>query len=628
MKVRLLGPVDVEAGGHSLDAGPLQRRAVLAALAVDAGTPVSIDVLTERVWGVQTPDAPRSALYAHVARLRRFLGSAERGTPEAPADHRGAAGKEEGGRGPVRLIRHADGYVLEIDRCDVDLHRVGQLLAASRTGAPGDPRQVAALRAAMDLWRGEPLSSLTGYWAMKVRRSAESQLIGLAGAWAAEELRLGNAAAVADRLAGIVEAHPLAEPLVAVRMWALCALGRTSEALQSYAVARTQIAEQLGVEPGPELRNLHVAVLRGELEDTYPIRAYPIGTPSGGGAVRVAGSPVPRQLPPDVASFVGRTRELNRIHAALAPTRDGGSPPVVMIYGAAGVGKSTVAIHAAHQLADRYPDGQLYLDLSGYSTGAAPLSPGESLARLLRTLGVAAAPSIPVDEAAALFRSAMAERRMLLVLDNAADAVQVRPLRPGGTGCGLVVTGRQPLAGWGDVWAVPIGPLPVDEAVALLARLAGRDRVGAEPEAAAAIARWCEGLPLALRIAAARLVARPGWPLAELRDRLADEHRRLDNLEFDGIGLRSSIAGTYERLFGSADPSARAAAEAFILLSTAGGDELSSSSAARVLARSEAYAERALERLVDAQLLETSAPGTYRMGDLVRLYARERSLQN
>lgn len=593
MRVRLLGSVDVEVDGRTLDVGPPQRRAVLAALAVDAGTPVSIDALTDRVWGGDTPEAPRSALYAHVARLRRFLSEAETG----------------GTGSGVALVRQADGYVLDMDRQDIDLHRATQLFDASRS-CPVDDVRIASLREAMDLWRGQPLANLSNYWAAKVRRTVESQLIGMAGAWAAEELRLGNAEAVADRLPRIIESNPLAEPLVALQMRALCALGRTSEALQCYAVVRTQIGERLGTEPGPELRNLHVAVLRGELDDTY---------------AGVSVKPVPRQLPPDVVRFVGRAYELRRIHEALTPSPQRGSTPIAGIYGAAGSGKSTLAVHAAHQLVDRFPDGQLYLELRGNSAGTAPLSPSDALGRLLRTLGADPPPStVQADEAAALFRSLMAGRRMLLVLDNAADASQVRPLVPSGTGCGLLVTSRQPLVGLGDVGQIPVGPLAVDEAVELLGQLEGGHRVAAEPEAARAIALWCECLPLALRIAAARLAARPGWPLAELRDRLADERRRLDNLEFDGLGLRASIAGSFQRLSDSADPTARAAAEAFKLLGASGVPEVNRSTAARLLAQSEAYAERTLERLVDAQLLETSTPGRYRMGDLVRLYAAER----
>ncbi|MEV0273381.1 BTAD domain-containing putative transcriptional regulator [Hamadaea sp. NPDC050747] len=247
MRIRLLGSIEVESGGRPLDAGPLQRRAVLAALAMDAGSPVGLDALVERVWGADPPEAPRSALYAHIARLRRLF-----------ADH------------GVRLIKQVDGYVLDLDRDHVDVHRISRLLEAYRA----DPTRIVVLREAMDLWRGRPLAQLTGFWAAKVRRGVESQLVGVASAWAAEELRRGNAETVADRLAPIVESHPLAEPVVAQHMWALCALGRTSEALQCYAVVRTQIAEQLGVEPGAELRDLHVAVLRGEVSAPVRLPAY------------------------------------------------------------------------------------------------------------------------------------------------------------------------------------------------------------------------------------------------------------------------------------------------------------------------------------------------------------------
>ena len=590
----------MESADGPLDVGPRQRRAVLAALAMDAGTPVSIDTLTERVWGPAAPEAPRSALYAHVARLRRALAQIDDGS----------------GR-PISLSRHGDGYVLNVDRQQVDLHRLNHLIDTGRAGTrTSDVERIAALREAMDLWRGDPLATLAGDWANRVRRSVASQLISLAGAWSTEELRLGNPEAVADRLARILGSYPLAEPLVALQMRALCSMGRTPEALQYYVDTRAQIVEQFGAEPGPELRNLHVAILRGELDEPYPGNAGPVATP-----VRH----VPRQLPADIARFSGRHDDLAPVLSWLNPAGTADSAPVVSIYGAAGVGKSTLAIHAAHKLAGRYPDGQLYIDLRGTSVDADPLTPVDALARLLRTLGVSMsyAPE-QVDEAAALFRSVVAGRRLLLVLDNAVDAAQVRPLLPSGAGCGTLVTSRQPLAGLGDVSQVRVGPLTLTDAIALLSHWVGAERVAAEPEAAAAIAEWCECLPLALRIVGARLVARPGWPLAELRDRLADERRRLDNLEFDGVGLRASMARSYDRLSGSADRSERAIAEAFKLLGTSTMTELSRSTAARLLARSEAHTERILERLVDVQLLETSTPGSYRMGELLRLYARER----
>ncbi|MFD9502280.1 BTAD domain-containing putative transcriptional regulator [Streptomyces sp. NPDC060035] len=595
MKIRLLGPMDVEVAGRSLDVGPRQRRLVLAALAVDAGSPVSIDALIERVWGQDTPDAPHSALYAHIARLRDFLTKAARA--------------EDSATRPVSLAKGAHGYVLQIDHQDVDLHYIGSLAEDARA-AHGEQR-VLALREAMGLWRGQPLVNLTGYWAGTIRQNAESQFIGIASAWAADELRLNNAQAVADRLAKVLDSYPLAEPLADLYMRALCALGRTSEALQRYAAVREQIAEKLGHEPGPQLRDLHMAVLRGEL------RAHHRGT-------TISSAPLPRQLPMNVTHFVGRTDELAWIQNALATPQPQAATPLVSIHGAAGVGKSALAIHAAHQLVHRYPDGQMYVELSGSSTGAPPLSPSEALSRLFRTLGTEPPPpAVQADEAAALLRSLVAGRKMLLVLDNASDSDQIRPLLLNGAGCGVMVTSRQPLAALGGVGQLPVRPLTVEEAVALLGQLTGMERVAAEPAAAVAIAKLCQCLPLAVTAAAARLVTRPSWPLAELHARLADEARRLDNLEIEGIGMRASLSGSYQRLSGNADPAMRAAAKAFKLLSGISQPVVSLSDAARLLSESNARAELFLERLVDAQLLETVSPGRYQMNDLLRLFAQE-----
>ncbi|MDX3524578.1 BTAD domain-containing putative transcriptional regulator [Streptomyces scabiei] len=595
MKIRLLGLMDIEASGRSLDVGPQQRRLVLAALAVDAGSPVSIDVLTERVWGQDTPDAPHSALYSHITRLRKFLTEAAR--TEDPAAR------------PVTLTKGAQGYVLQIDRQDVDLHRIGSLAESAR--ATHGERRVLALREAMALWRGQPLVNLTGYWAGTIRRNAESQFIGIASEWAAEEMRLGNAQSVADRLARVLDSYPLAEPLAEWYVRALCTLGRTSEALQCYATVRQQIAEQLGHEPGPQLRDLHMAVLRGELDTQHQ-------------GITISSAPLPRQLPSSVAHFVGRTDESAWIRDALTTPRPQAAAPLVSIHGAAGVGKSALAIHAAHQLLDHYPDGQVYVELGGSSTGVPPLSPSEALARLFRTLGAESPPpTVQADEAAAQLRSLVAGRKMLLVLDNASDSDQIKPLLLSGTDCGVIVTSRQPLAALGGVGQLPVKPLSVDEAVALFGQLTGAERVAAEPTAAVAIVKLCQCLPLAVTTAAARLAARPSWPLAELHSRLADEARRLDNLEIEGMGMRASLSGSYQRLTENADPAMRAAAQAFKLLSGYRQPVVTLSDAAQLLSEPRARAELFLERLVDAQLLETVAPGLYQMNDLLRLFAQE-----
>lgn len=294
------------------------------------------------------------------------------------------------------------------------------------------------------------------------------------------------------------------------------------------------------------------------------------------------------------------------------------------IHGAAGVGKSALAIHAAHQLLHHYPEGQVYVELGGSSTGVPPLSPSEALARLFRTLGVEPPPpTVQADEAAAQLRSLVTGRKMLLVLDNASDSDQIKPLLLNGAGCGMIVTSRQPLAALGGVGQLPVRPLAVDEAVDLFGQLTGAERVAAEPTAAVAIVKLCQCLPLAVTTAAARLAARPSWPLAELHSRLADEARRLDNLEIEGMGMRASLSGSYQRLTENTDPAMRAAAQAFKLLSAYSQPVVTLSDAAHLLSESRARAELFLERLVDAQLLETIAPGLYQMNDLLRLFAQE-----
>jgi tetratricopeptide (TPR) repeat protein len=298
------------------------------------------------------------------------------------------------------------------------------------------------------------------------------------------------------------------------------------------------------------------------------------------------------------------------------------------VVGTAGVGKSALAIHAAHRLAGRFADGQVYVNLQGAAVGSAPLGPLEVLGRFLRGLGVDPA-AIPGDleEAAALWRTQVASRRLLVVLDDAVDAAQVRPLLPAAPGCGVLVTSRRELASLEGAHQLHLDVLAPDEAIQLLGRLAGPQRVAAEPQAAAQVARRCGHLPLALRIAGARLAARPSWPVRTLADRLADAQARLDELELADIGVRASFTVSDQQLRASGDPADRAAAAAFGLLGMLDGPELGVPVAARLLDMGEQAAERVLERLVDAHLLETPTPGRYRLHDLLRLYARELAIE-
>lgn len=417
--LRLLGPVEMADRGRVLEVGPPQRKTVLAALAVDAGAPVPVELLVDRVWCGDPPVGARAALHAHITRLRGVL-----------AQSRTA---------PALLGRRNLGYVLEIDRDRVDLHRFQRLVAQSREPGCDDDRRVRLLREVLSIWRGPPLTSVPGDWADRVRSGIEPQLIGAAVGWAQAELRLGHADAAIDKLAYLTARHPLSEPLSASLMRALCAVGRRAEALQHYASTRSHLREVLGTEPGPDLSSLHTAILRGELTPADRDRPEEPNPPPRPAVPRPAG-PRPRQLPIGTATFTGRQRELATVAEACGSGRSESSPPLVVIHGCGGVGKSALAIRAARQLAGHYPDGQIYADLRGHRPGTPPLRPLQVLHRLLRTLGVPAA-GCPddVEETAALFRTLTADRRLLLLLDNAQNSGQVCRLSPADPGCGVLV---------------------------------------------------------------------------------------------------------------------------------------------------------------------------------------------
>jgi tetratricopeptide (TPR) repeat protein len=327
------------------------------------------------------------------------------------------------------------------------------------------------------------------------------------------------------------------------------------------------------------------------------------------------------QLPVDVGDFVGRVGLIDQVTSLLDDDR---RVPIVALSGPAGVGKTALAVHVAHRLTGRFPDGQLYVDLQGAAAGPQPLQPLEVLGRFLRALGTepAAVPA-SLEEASGAFRSWVAGRRVLVVLDNAGDATQVIPLLPASAGCGVLVTSRRVLAGLDGAAHLRLDGLADAEALELLGRLAGQERMVAEPEAAAEVARCCGSLPLALRIAGARLAARPVWPVRALAERLADQERRLDELEMGEVRVRASFQVSHQQLHCSDDLVDREAAGAFGLLGMLDGPEVGVPVAARLLDASEPATERVLERLVDAQLLETPALGRYRLHDLLRLHARE-----
>lgn len=599
--LRLLGPVELCDHGQVLPVGPPQRQAVLAALAADADAPVPVELLMDRVWGGRPPDGARAALHAHITRLRRVLARP--------------------GLAPVRLVRRSHGYVLEMERDRVDLHRFQRLLGMSRAADCDDEQRVRLLREMLHMWRGTPLAGMVSSWASRFRSGIESLLTGAAVAWANAELRLGNTEAVIDRLGQLAASYPISEPLAALLMRTLCTAGRRAEALQCYVSTRTHLREELGTEPGAELRDLHTAILRGDLDPPSADPPSPLviaGTQDG-----FRSHHRPQQLPTATAAFSGREVELAALAGAFATAARTSSMAVVAINGPVGVGKSALAIRAAHRLRDGFPHGQLYIDLR--QAGGRPLDPAGLLDRLLSGLGLAQA-SRPREapSATALLRAATADRQLLVVLDNAVDSSQVRTALALGPGCGVLVTSRRALVGLDGASHLRLGALPEPAAIQLLGQVIGAARVAVEPEAATEVARWCGYLPLALCAAGARLAARPDWPIAAFARRLAHPAGRLDELECAELSVRGTLAAAWRELAESPDPTDRTTATIAGLLGSWPRPEFSREEVAVPLRRSVPETELLLERLVDVRLLDSPAPGRYRMPPLQRLYAMER----
>jgi DNA-binding SARP family transcriptional activator/tetratricopeptide (TPR) repeat protein len=589
----LLGPLEIIDRDRAVPIRSAKHRILLAALLLRAGELVTVDELAEAIWGAALPADPRRVVQTYVTRLRKLLGGTE-------------------------LIQsRPEGYAIAVGPGDVDVRRFEMLLEKARDTARVEDRHAEAevLRQALAMWRGEPLADVPSELLHRstVARLGEQRLDALHRR-VQVDLALGRHAELVPELRVLTDQHPLREPFWVQLMTALYRCNRQADALEAYQRVRGLVADELGVDPGPELRGLHQAILTND-----PALASPSV------AVRADLWARPSQLPMDLADFVGRDDLVQQIQHLLA---DELRVPIVALSGSPGVGKTALAVHAAHRLAERFPDGQLYVNLHGATAGLQPLRPLEVLGRFLRSLGVEpAAIPLELEEASAAFRSRVAGRRLLVVLDNAADAAQVAPLLPASPGCGVLVTSRRAVSTLSGARHLPPDVLPAAGAVELLGRLAGHDRVAAEPEATAEVARCCGYLPLALRIAGARLAARPTWPVAALAGRLTDTQRRLEELEVAEAGVRASFQVSYQQLHNSADALDRAAAEAFGLLGVLDGPEMSVPMAARVLDAPEETAERVLERLVDAHLLETPKPGRYRLHDLLRLYARELASQ-
>ncbi|MEV4562739.1 BTAD domain-containing putative transcriptional regulator [Nonomuraea sp. NPDC049419] len=592
MSVRfgLLGPLRID-GGQS--PGPAKHRTLLAALLLSAGEQVPVERLLSAVWDDRPPASAESVLRVYVSALRKLVAG-------------------------IRTV--AGGYLLDVEPDDVDCHRFERLVAeARRARAAGQVAGAAEeFRTALGLWRGEALAGVEssvlrrayGVPLEELRLTAVEERVEL-------DLQLGRGAEVVGELRALTGAHPLRERAWVRLIDALHQAGRRSEALGAYQEARRTLVDELGLEPGDELVAAHQRVLNGDHPPGYgglPAGqgGFPGGQggfPSGQGGFPVGhrGFPVGPgggwvdELPPDISDFAGRRQVLDWM--ARTAAENATTPVHLVLHGPPGCGKSAVAVHAASVL-DR-PDGRLYAAL-----GSRP--PGAVLEDLLRSLGCPDGAVPPgLDDRVRLYRSTTARRRLLVVLDDAADEAQVRPLLPTGPGSITLVTSRSPLAGLEAARAYELGLLDEDEAVAMLAGVAGAERVEAEPEAALRIVRLCGHLPLALRIAGSRLARRPGWTLDHLAGRLGDERRRLDELSAGDLAVRGSLALGYR---GLPDPER-------LLLRRLGA------LSARDFAPWVAGAD--LEPLVEAGLLQSRGldeAGQERYGwhDLTRLYAAER----
>jgi tetratricopeptide (TPR) repeat protein len=430
------------------------------------------------------------------------------------------------------------------------------------------------------------------------------------------DLQLGRSAETITELSALTAAHPLRERFHAQLMLACYRTGRQADALAAYRRARGVLSAELGIEPGPELRQLHQRILDGgpALEATSRVPGI------AGAAAGPPAADAPEQLPPDSADFTGRDAQIRLLYGLLATDPDEGRPGAVVISavaGMGGVGKTALAVHVGHQLRGRFPDGQLFASLQGSSS---PLRPADVLAGFLRDLGVPdAAISAAQAERAARFRTLLAARRMLIVLDDARDAAQVRPLLPGTAGCAVIVTSRNTLPGLAGAALLGLDVLDADEARGLFNAIVGPQRAAAEPDATASVLACCAGLPLAVRIAASRLASRPGWSIAHLAGKLADEKGRLTELTAGDLAVRASFAVSYDTLpRAGCDP-----ARVFRLLGLPTASVLSLPAIAALSGQPASEVAAALERLTDAHLLESPAPDRFRLHDLLRTYAAE-----
>jgi len=672
---RLLGPLEVRVGEQWEGIGAPKWRSLLAALLINSGQIVATEALIDEVWGDDQPAKAANLVSIYVLRIRRLIGDTSSSV----------------------LITRSPGYLLRAAPEAVDSQLFEKMVRDGRRAlAGGEPQRAAEqLAEALALWRGSPLADVPRSQMVESEADRLTEL-----KLDADELRItaelacGGHAQVVPELRRLLANNQLREGLWLLLMKALDGSGRHAEALEAYGSARKVISNELGVDPGPELRRLYAellaadsasgsasggpagTILAGSVAATMrpPPKPRPKPQPA---APRTAGPEsarpgtsgsrhdraatdqeavaapqaaeadaetvdaeaadssapsaaarlalAPAQLPTDIADFTGREEQVQHLSDLLATASDEGSGAVriALVAGYGGLGKTSLAVHAAHRVRNEFPDGQLYVDLLGATPH--PLAPADVLARFLRDLGVDGR-EIPLDEAerAARYRTSLAGRRVLVVLDNARDAAQVRPLLPGSAACAVLITTRSRMPDLASSELVDLNVLDDDEALTLFTRIVGDRRAAAEPEATAELLLACAGLPLAIRICAARVATRRGWSIRTMANRLRDEHRRLDEMAVGDMAVRASFEVSFSAL--PAVKRGVAPADAFRMLGLWYGPTISCVAAAALFGATEDQAIDALELLVDANLLESVAADRYKFHDLLRVYASERAV--
>lgn len=593
MRFRVLGPLEVIGTAGRLSFAPRQRT-VLAMLLLEPNQVVSVERLVDAVWGTAPPSTAKEQIQICVSAIRRTL----------------AAGGQSGS-----IVTRPPGYSIHCVGGELDLLAFDHLVAGGRRALAGGRLDdaAAAFRDALRLWHGTtPLAGVRGELVQCIGTQLAERRLTVVEEYVDVRLRLGQHHELVSELVELVAANPFRERLRAQLMIALYRTERTAEALETYRSGRQLFVAELGLEPGAELRRLERAILAGEVE----------GAPEPGGAARPGPvrAAAPRLLPADIGDFNGRRDLVERARAALCGPRAAGSGamPIVVIAGRPWLGKTTLAVHVAHASSGEYPDGQLFARLGG---AAQPAGAGDVLARFLGALGVPG-PAVPdsLDERTDMYRDLLSDRQVLVVLDDAAGERQVEPLLPGSPTCSVIVTSRTRLTMPAAATTLDIGPLDHREAVELLTRAIGRERAATESGDIARLADLCAGEPLALRLAAGRLRARPHWPVRGLVARLSDSGRRLAELSSGGLDLVAMIDEIWRRL----SPPARRLLRQVSLLGDRG---FQAGMCAPLLGIAEHDADDALTELLDAGLLDVERRGgqvVFQLRGLLRAFARGR----